>query len=307
MPIRVTCSNCSKVLNAPDSAAGKKGKCPACGEFFDIPAVTPPAEGAASTAPAEEAADQPPPSPAFISSLPAEMKANKAIAGRTCPVCQAEIAIGEDVRNCEHCNLSYHLKCWNDNGGCKTLGCPLAPLGESEAPAAPGPAEESGDRKPCPVCGEMIKEAARKCRFCGEILDATLGAEPVDPELIKRFRREIHGLGGIWIFFGICGLALAAGALSGAARARGIEPAAGVIFGLVGLCWLAAGVLACLKKMWAVYAGLVLSYIGVLGNLIKFNPCGLIIIIIVLIQAHRTISWAKKMQAQQIPLDSKPE
>lgn len=28
------------------------------------------------------------------------------------------------------------------------------------------------DRKPCPLCGEMIAAAARKCRFCGESFDA---------------------------------------------------------------------------------------------------------------------------------------
>jgi hypothetical protein len=30
------------------------------------------------------------------------------------------------------------------------------------------------DRRPCPVCGEMIVATAAKCRFCGEILDETV-------------------------------------------------------------------------------------------------------------------------------------
>ena len=30
----------------------------------------------------------------------------------------------------------------------------------------------TGDRQPCPVCGEQIAAAARKCRFCGEVFDA---------------------------------------------------------------------------------------------------------------------------------------
>jgi predicted RNA-binding Zn-ribbon protein involved in translation (DUF1610 family) len=32
----------------------------------------------------------------------------------------------------------------------------------------------SDERKPCPACGEMIVRDAVKCRYCGEIFDATL-------------------------------------------------------------------------------------------------------------------------------------
>lgn len=37
MPIKVTCGKCANVLNAPDSAGGKKGKCPKCATVMDIP------------------------------------------------------------------------------------------------------------------------------------------------------------------------------------------------------------------------------------------------------------------------------
>jgi hypothetical protein len=33
-----------------------------------------------------------------------------------------------------------------------------------------------GDRKPCPMCGEMIQKDAVKCRYCGEIFDPVLRA-----------------------------------------------------------------------------------------------------------------------------------
>ena len=38
MPIKVSCS-CGKTLTAPDAAAGKKAKCPACGQIVPVPAV----------------------------------------------------------------------------------------------------------------------------------------------------------------------------------------------------------------------------------------------------------------------------
>lgn len=39
MAIETTCENCGKVLRAKDDAAGKKAKCPDCGEIIQIPAT----------------------------------------------------------------------------------------------------------------------------------------------------------------------------------------------------------------------------------------------------------------------------
>jgi len=36
------------------------------------------------------------------------------------------------------------------------------------------PISPAGDRKPCPMCGEMIQKDAVKCRYCGEIFDPVL-------------------------------------------------------------------------------------------------------------------------------------
>ena len=35
--MKVICSNCRKTLKAPVSSGGKKGRCPGCGEIFEIP------------------------------------------------------------------------------------------------------------------------------------------------------------------------------------------------------------------------------------------------------------------------------
>src|SRR6266511_57548 len=45
-------------------------------------------------------------------------------------------------------------------------------------------ASESDERRPCPMCGEMIVAGALKCRYCGEVFDSSLR------------RRESYGRGG---------------------------------------------------------------------------------------------------------------
>ena len=172
-------------------------------------------------------------------------------------------------------------------------------------PADQGRLEE---RRPCPACGEMIVSSAAKCRFCGEIFDSNLRkkSQDVSSEAIKKFRREMHGLGGFWIFIG----ALATFA---AIMLAAVEPPAGVdpsdlqaigsaVFFVLGSAWVVLGIFTCLKKMWAVYVGLGISYLSLLGNLVNLNICGLVIVIVVIIQAHRCISAASKFRAAGIDL-----
>ena len=55
-----------------------------------------------------------------------------------------------------------------------------------------------------------------------------------------------------------------------------------------------------------VYVGLGLSYLSVISNLFNFNLCGMIILVIVIIQAHRVISWAGQLRRAGIPLTARP-
>jgi hypothetical protein len=52
---------------------------------------------------------------------------------------------------------------------------PVAGFSDEDFEVEP-PAERPAvdDRKPCPMCGEMIQKDAVKCRYCGEIFDPVL-------------------------------------------------------------------------------------------------------------------------------------
>jgi LSD1 subclass zinc finger protein len=104
MPIQVTCPTCGKLLQAPDSTAGKRVRCPSCQTIVDVPGG----------------------------------------------LLEAE-AVGPP-------------------GGFQDYS-PPAPVGRPHIPAE---AEAGDERRPCPMCGEMIPARASKCRFCGEVFDPAL-------------------------------------------------------------------------------------------------------------------------------------
>lgn len=60
--------------------------------------------------------------------------------------------------------------------GAPDQGQAAAPASAAGPPAAGGPGGEEPVRV-CPMCAEKIKAAARKCRFCGALLDEELRAE----------------------------------------------------------------------------------------------------------------------------------
>jgi hypothetical protein len=58
--------------------------------------------------------------------------------------------------------------------------------------------------------------------------------------------------------------------------------------------------------MWAVYVALILTYLSLLGQVLRFNVCTIAILIAVILQAHRVIGWANRMRAAGVPLTAKP-
>ncbi|HOX06452.1 MAG TPA: RING finger protein [Planctomycetota bacterium] len=164
--MRFSCS-CGQSITVPDEYAGKKGLCPGCRKVLTVPS---PVEAAAGTVAAPVA-------------VPAAGSAGAA--GGTCTVCQTTIATGEAATACPECRLAYHAECWQENGGCATYGCPAAP--KTVKAAAPTGAEAArqgwGDTKKCPYCGETIRAAALKCKFCNEVF-AT--ADPITTGDLRR-------------------------------------------------------------------------------------------------------------------------
>ena len=129
-------------------------------------------------------------------------------------------------------------------------------------------------------------------------------------KLLKQFRQQIHALGGFWIFIGSVATALSIFLATSAGNAlgmRGENIILVAVVGVAGVIWFSVGVATCFKQMWAVYVGLGLSYLSVLGNLINLNICGLIILAAVILQAHRVLGFAKRLRFLGIPLTTRPE
>lgn len=121
---------------------------------------------------------------------------------------------------------------------------------------------------------------------------------------IRDFRSQMLALGVAWILLGVL-----AGGVGAYLLANGpfgnLEQILLAIVAVSALLWLTLGTFTCLKQMWAVYAGLVLSYISLVGNLLNLNVCAVIIVIAIIVQAHRVIGFASQIKAAGLPLDTK--
>lgn len=110
MPISMRCPSCNKTLSAPDSAAGKKAKCPTCATLMVVPEVIHNAEpGGIPDAP-------PPPLPPEYNMLDdilgtgpaAEPQQGSGAGGaprRPCPMCGEEIVAS--AAQCRFCGAVF--------------------------------------------------------------------------------------------------------------------------------------------------------------------------------------------------------
>ncbi len=127
-------------------------------------------------------------------------------------------------------------------------------------------------------------------------------------KLLKDFRAQILALGAFWVFIGL--VAIVIGVLAGngsLARDDNAGMIVMAIMGIVGLGWMLLGVMTCLKQTWAIYVALVLSYLSLISSLARFQICGIILLLVVILQAHRVLGWAKELRCAGIPLTTKPQ
>ena len=102
-----------------------------------------------------------------------KLKAPDSAAGTTstCPGCGAKVKCPDAVYDADVVEMGPPPE---ESPGFNPFGDldEDKPYGVAKPSSAEASSTES--RRPCPMCGEMILTTASKCRFCGEVFDATL-------------------------------------------------------------------------------------------------------------------------------------
>jgi len=142
--------------------------------------------------------------------------------------------------------------------------------------------------------------------FAAETASSAISAE--DRGILRKFQQQMLALGVLWILLGLFAIGLGVFLLFPTSPSLS-ESARSVLIGIMlisGTLHLLIGVLTCCKQIIAVYVGLVLGYISLVGNLLNLNLCALAILAVILVQAHRVIGWARHLKRQGIALSTKP-
>jgi len=194
---------------------------------------------------------------------------------------------------------------------CPNCGAPIArAVSTSPPPPDSDPHREAGSYAPASRSPDYQDRRPRRPHD-GRDWDEPDVRLRVTRQTIRKFREQIHALGAVWIFLGSVAALVAGFAVLGSTSVAKLLGADVmlllVIIGAMGGLWLTVGILTCLKQMWAVYVGLGLSYLSLVGQILNFNVCSTIILIAVILQAHRVIGWANQMNAAGIPLTAKPD
>lgn len=193
MPIQVHCSHCKAGFQAKDEHAGKRAKCPKCGQVLVIgggggpaPMAQKPAAKAAASAPAAAPSASHPPSAVPAKPEPA-LPAGVA-AGPTCPSCGA--AMAEKAVLCIACGF-------NRSTGQKVARAGAAvETDDAAAPAAPGC---------CSACGATMAPGTTVCLRCGVDNRAVESQLRRAPRRSGPTRVHIVALSAFFVLFALVG------------------------------------------------------------------------------------------------------
>jgi hypothetical protein len=125
-------------------------------------------------------------------------------------------------------------------------------------------------------------------------------------EVGKNFREQIIALGGAWIAIGILALVLAGlaavGMSAGAGQALPLAwgMLAVAILAIEGIIWLTAGILTCMRITPAIYVGLAMSYLAIIGSAINLSICAVVLLAFVIFQGHRVLGFAAHLESRGI-------
>ena len=125
-------------------------------------------------------------------------------------------------------------------------------------------------------------------------------------KVLKDFRAQIVALGAFWIFIGIVALGIGFGASFAQWLDRLVPDRVTLfIFGSIGTVWIGLGIVTCLKQIGAVNLGLALSYLFLVGSLLRCDLCTMILLFLGILQGHRVLGWVNELHRAGVPLTAK--
>lgn len=174
-----------------------------------------------------------------------------------CPACGFEAELPDVYRG-------QRLQC----SACAAVCRIPAEEGGAPQPVRPSEGVLSGDlSKVCPFCSERIATVARKCKFCGEIIDRDL-ARAKKIEQHRDLERTQKFLGPNESKSAIASLSVAIVGIFAAGLQPGLAVPCGIVAATLG--FIARGELARKPEMsgWGMsLAGIVIGVIGIIGGL----------------------------------------